>query len=115
MPDIQELFEVEEVDKVLEKTKENPAFIFKQSTTCPISADAFEQFKSYVETDARPYDAYFVKVRETRPVSNEIEEKLGVEHQSPQLFFVKEGQAVWNASHRDITVENIIAAVEDNE
>ncbi|HLR14781.1 MAG TPA: bacillithiol system redox-active protein YtxJ [Bacillota bacterium] len=115
MADIQELLEVEEVDKVLEKTEENPAFIFKQSTTCPISAEAFEQFKSYVETDARPYEAYFVKVRETRPVSNEIEEKLGIEHQSPQLFFVKDGQAVWNASHRDITVENIIAAVEDNE
>ncbi|SRR5699024_241757 len=114
MSDIQELHEVKEVEEVLEKTNENPAFIFKQSTTCPISAEAFEQFKSYVETDARPYDAYFVKVRETRPVSNEIADKLGIEHQSPQMFLVKNGQAVWNASHRDITVENIVEAVENN-
>lgn len=114
MADIHELLQVEEVEKVLEKTNENPAFIFKQSTTCPISAEAFEQFKSYVETNARPYDAYFVKVRETRPVSNEIGEKLGIEHQSPQIFLVKNGQAVWNASHRDITVENIVEAVDSN-
>lgn len=114
MSDIHELLEVEEVEEVLKKTHENPAFIFKQSTTCPISAEAFEQFKSYVETNARPYDTYFVKVRETRQVSNEIGEKLGIEHQSPQIFLVKNGEAVWSATHRDITVENIVEAVENN-
>lgn len=114
MSHIQELLQVEEVGDALDKTNETPAFIFKQSTTCPVSAGAFEQFKSYAETDATSYDFYFVKVRETREVSDEIGESLGIEHQSPQIFLVKNGQAVWSASHQDITVENIIEAVENN-
>lgn len=114
MPDIKELLAVEDVEEVLQQTNENPAFIFKHSTTCPISAEAYEQFKSYFLTDATPYDGYFVKVRETRNVSNELADKLEVEHQSPQIFLVKNGQAVWNTSHNDITVENIVEAVEEN-
>lgn len=114
MPDIKELLEVEEVGAVLQQTNENPAFIFKHSTTCPISAEAYEQFKSYFLTDATPYDGYYVKVRETRDVSNELAEKLDVEHQSPQIFLVKNREAVWNTSHDNITVENIIEAVEEN-
>lgn len=114
MPDIKELLAVEDVEEVLQQTNENPAFIFKHSTTCPISAEAYEQFKSYFLTDATPYDGYFVKVRETRNVSNELADKLEVEHQSPQIFLVKNGQAVWNTSHNNITVENIVEAVEEN-
>lgn len=110
---ITELVAVEEVEKVLEKTNETPAFIFKHSTTCPVSAQSFEQFKSYVETDATPYDTYVVKVRETREVSNELAEELNIEHESPQIFLVKNEEAVWHTSHQDITIENIIQAVED--
>jgi bacillithiol system protein YtxJ len=52
-----------------------------------------------------------VKVIESRPVSNAIAEKLAVTHQSPQLILLHSGQEVWNASHHNITGENIESAL----
>jgi len=37
-----------------------------------------------------------------RSISNEIAEKFGVEHQSPQLLVVKNGTVVASASHYDL-------------
>lgn len=107
---LKELLEIDDLQEVYAVSEERPVLLFKQSTTCPISASAFHAYQQFLEqTDE---DAYFVKVRETRPVSNQIEADLGVQHQSPQIFIVKNKQAIWNASHHDITVNSITAALE---
>jgi len=100
---LKELLSVDEWNEVLEKSKEEPIFILKHSTTCPISTGAFARFDGF-ETDI---PKYFLKVRESRPVSNEIESALDVLHQSPQLIMLKDGKSVWNASHTVITENEI--------
>jgi bacillithiol system protein YtxJ len=52
-----------------------------------------------------------VKVIESRPVSNQIAEDLGVKHESPQVILLKGGASYWNASHWAITEEHIHAVV----
>jgi bacillithiol system protein YtxJ len=106
---MKELRSVNEWYDVLEKSKEEPLLVLKHSTTCPISAAAYREF------DASNSDIpkYFLKVRESRPVSNEIENNLGVQHESPQLFLVKDGNAVWQATHYSISKSEINKAVED--
>lgn len=106
---LKELFTIEDLEAVYKVSEEKPVILFKQSTTCPISAAAFHALQTLVEQ--LDEDAYFVKVRETRPVSNQIEADLGVEHQSPQAFIVKNKEAVWNASHQSITVNNMKEAL----
>jgi len=103
MTALKELVSVDELNEVLEKSKEEPIFILKHSTTCPISSGAYTRFDGF-ETDI---PKYFLKVRESRPVSNEIESVLDVVHQSPQLIMLKDGKAVWNASHTVITENEI--------
>lgn len=93
---------------IVELSKQQPVIMFKHSTTCPISAYAYGEFTSY---DA-PVNTYLVKVIENRAVSNEIESDLGIRHESPQAFLIKDGQAIWNASHRKITSKEIKRAVE---
>lgn len=107
---LKELFTIEEWNEVLEKSKDEPVFVFKHSTTCPISTNAYKKFDEF-ETEM---PKYFLKVRETRPVSNEIETALEVEHQSPQLFIVTDGKAVWNASHTVITENEIKRGLAEN-
>lgn len=107
---LKELLEVDDLQEVYAASEERPVLLFKQSTTCPISSSAFHAYQQFV--GQRDDDAYFVKVRETRPVSNQIEADLGVQHQSPQIFIVKNKAAVWNASHYDITVNSITEALE---
>jgi len=110
MSQLKELLAIEDLEEVWKSSEEKPVLLFKQSTTCPISAEAFEQFQTFLN-DKQDIGSFFVKVRETREVSNEIAEKLGVQHQSPQLLLVKDGIAQWNASHTNITVDSIKEAL----
>lgn len=107
---MKELLTIEEWNDVLEKSKEEPVLLLKHSTTCPISTSAFDRVESF-ETHL---PKYWLKVRETRPVSNEIESDLGVVHQSPQLFILNKGEAVWNASHTVITPNEINRGLKEN-
>jgi bacillithiol system protein YtxJ len=106
---MKELRTVNEWYDVLEQSKENPLFVLKHSTTCPVSAAAYNAF----ESSAEEVPKYFLKVQESRPVSNEIESNLHVEHQSPQLFLLKDGAAVWQATHYSISGPQIKKAVEN--
>lgn len=91
---------------VLERSKEKPVLVFKHSTTCPISAYAYGEFTSFES----PVETYLVKVIENRSVSNEIENDLGVRHESPQALLISNEKAFWNASHRKITKKELTLA-----
>lgn len=106
---MKELKTIGEWNDVLEQSKEGPLLVLKHSTTCPISSAAYSEFET-VTTDV---PKYFLKVRESRPVSDEIESNLRVTHASPQLFLLKDGEAVWQATHYSIKGSQIERAVED--
>lgn len=103
-----EITSIPEWQNVLQQSKEKPVLVFKHSTTCPVSAAAYKEFTSF----ATEVDAYLVKVIESRPVSKEIESDLSIQHKSPQILLVSNGESVWNASHWNITEKNIEKAIE---
>lgn len=112
MAELKELLEIDELNEVWEASNEKPVLLFKQSTTCPISAEAFGEFNNFLDGNDANIGAFYVKVRESRPVSNQISEELGIQHQSPQILLVKNKEAVWNASHTKITVDSIKEALQ---
>ncbi len=86
------------------------AVIFKHSTSCNLSAMAHDEVRRYL---GRP-DATriaLLKVIESRPVSNAVEERTGIRHESPQVLVLRNGAVVWHASHRRVTAEAIAEAV----
>ncbi|MED1205527.1 bacillithiol system redox-active protein YtxJ [Heyndrickxia acidicola] len=83
--------------------------LFKHSTTCPISANAYKEFQSF--TASKDIPAALVKVIEDRPVSNKITEIFGIKHESPQIFLLENDRVEWNASHWNITKDAIEKAV----
>jgi bacillithiol system protein YtxJ len=50
---------------------------------------------------------YFLDLIVHREISNEIANRFGVTHQSPQLIVIKDGKAIYNASHSDIDAEEL--------
>ncbi|MCA0171549.1 bacillithiol system redox-active protein YtxJ [Bacillus sp. RAR_GA_16] len=91
--------------------KENAQFIlFKNSTTCPISAQAFEEFEKFSDDVSR--EVYYLNVQESRPLSTEIAETYGVKHQSPQALVFNGEEVVWNDSHWRITYTSLTEAAE---
>ena len=81
-----------------------PIVIFKHSTRCSISRFSLKQFEREYDLD-ETVDAFFLDLIEHRDVSNEIANKFGVYHESPQLILIKNGKAVYNVSHSDISAE----------
>lgn len=54
-----------------------------------------------------------VEVQRARALSTEIESRLGVIHESPQVIVLSKGQVAWNASHFQITAEAVTEAVRE--
>ena len=91
----------------LERALAEPeAVIYKHSTRCNLCDDAHDEMKRLLEQrpDTR---VYIVDVLANRDVSNRIADKLGVRHQSPQAIVVRDGRAVWDASHFEVRAEAV--------
>ncbi|WP_010529179.1 bacillithiol system redox-active protein YtxJ [Lentibacillus jeotgali] len=112
MAELNELQSKEELERAWEHSMEKPALFFKHSTTCPISAGAFEQYQTFLESAGDDLDVYMVKVIENRDISNQIAEETGVKHESPQIFLVQNKEVLWHTSHSKITTNSINQALQ---
>ena len=101
-----EILDIEEWQQILATSNDHPVVVLKHSTTCPISAAAYREF-----TTVHYQHAYLVKVIEHRNVSNEIAKDLQVQHASPQVIVIKNGQATWQATHYHITADALNEAL----
>lgn len=104
---LKELNNIADWEKALAHSTTRPVFVFKHSTSCPISANAYQEYQSYLNDANTAVDYILVKVIESREVSNKIADDLGVKHESPQAILVKDKQPVWHTSHQAITQESI--------
>lgn len=92
---------IEELENVFAESNEKPVALFKHSITCPISTAVYQEVKG---VDGK---INLVIVQTARNVSNEIARKTGVRHESPQAIVLKNGKAIYHASHYDITAEDV--------
>ena len=94
-------------EELASRSKTGPVVIFKHSLTCPISAAAYDQMAEFMG------EVSLVEIQRARELSSEIENRLGVRHESPQVIVLHNGQVTWNASHFDITVDAVNQALRD--
>ena len=92
---------------LVEKSMDKPQVIFKHSTTCSISAMAKRRLERQWNIDETLADIHYLDLLSYRDLSNKVATDLGVTHQSPQVIIIKNGQAVYNTSHNDISVATI--------
>ncbi|MBA4601475.1 bacillithiol system redox-active protein YtxJ [Thermoactinomyces mirandus] len=109
------LTDVETLEKTLADNQDHLLLLFKHSTRCPISAKAFREFESFLQTEeGKKVPAAVVLVVEDRPVSNAIAERFGIRHASPQVILLKNGEVCWHTSHYNIRSEALLDAVKTN-
>lgn len=111
---MKEINTLDEWQEILDASDQQAVFLFKHSTTCPISAGARDKVNEFIgraSGDGTP-TFHIIRVIESRPVSNKIEADLGVRHQSPQLILLKGKKAVWSASHYGIQGDQIREAIQ---
>jgi len=100
------------LDELIARSHDAPVVLFKHSTTCPISAHAHRQMSGLSTKNAGQVS--LVIVQQARELSRLVAEQTGIQHESPQAIILRNGQAVWSASHYDITAEAVEQAVLKN-
>lgn len=98
----------EDLKKAIEHSFDNKIAIFKHSTSCFISKTVLKNFEKEIENLDQKVELYYLDLLAHRAISNKIAEDLGVTHQSPQLIVIEKGKVVNNASHQDISIEQIV-------
>ena len=105
-----ELTDLVQLDEIIAISNEKPVAIFKHSTKCSVSRMALKQFENEFNSSDK-ITPYFLDLIAHRDISNEIANRFGVTHQSPQLILIKNGKAIYNVSHSDIDAESLNAKV----
>ena len=104
------MYELTEVDEVGEFLDHFPTSVIFKAGSCHKTMQTF----GYVEEALDPREDIslaFVRVIESRPVSNHIAEISGVVHQSPQFILFVDGKAVYDVDNWNITSEVLNAAL----
>lgn len=104
MPTLQAIENQATLDEALESRR---AVLYKHSTRCPVSAYAFQEVLSFAESNPS-WKVFLLKVIEQRALSDVVAAQLAVPHQSPQVFIIKDGHCVWDASHSDINEQALV-------
>lgn len=96
------------LEELFARSHNEPVLLFKHSNACPISARAYRQMEE-VKTPVS-----IVVVQKSRDLSQQVAERTGVRHETPQALVLRNGRVVWNASHFDITADVVEQAVREN-
>lgn len=96
-----------DLNAAVEKSSQQKVLIFKHSTRCFISKTMLKSFERQMQNADKDYSYYFLDLLANRSISDEIESRFGVVHQSPQLIVLDHGKAVYNASHQNINLDEI--------
>jgi bacillithiol system protein YtxJ len=114
-----DLRDIAALDRLLAQSGDAPVVIFKHSETCGISARAYTEMLKLAEQRADASNETpppkttigIVSIQGARDVSDEIEARMGVEHESPQVFVLRDRKVVWTASHGAVRAEAIREAL----
>ena len=101
------LDKIEQFDEIDEVSQTKPVVLFKHSTRCSISRMALKQFGAEFNYPEEKIDWYLLDLLTPRDLSNEIAHRYNVVHQSPQIIVIRNGKAVFNASHDSISAEDL--------
>lgn len=110
-----QLTSLEQLDQIAERSKAVPCLLFKHSTRCSISAMAKHRLEAEWDFSPDAVEPYYLDLIAFRPVSSAIAERFSVYHESPQVLLVKDGVCFYDASHLDITVAELKAALSSPE
>jgi bacillithiol system protein YtxJ len=112
MKPLTSLQDVDSLDAAIAESRERPVLLFKHSRYCGVSCEALDELQTHIDNGASPDVAYkMITVQTHRPVSDAAAQRLGIRHETPQAILLRDGKAVWNASHFRITATKLLEAL----
>lgn len=104
----QPLTQASQLEEIKAESQQHPVLIFKHSTRCNISATSKARLERKWKDDvAGELAPYYLDLISLRSLSNEVADTFNVPHQSPQILLISKGECVYDASHFDISFDEI--------
>jgi thioredoxin 1 len=107
MSNLTHLSDPEMLEAAIAESRERPVLLFKHSRTCGISCEALDELHTHVARAATSAAYKVITVQSHRRLSDSAAERFGIRHETPQAILIRDGEAVWNASHFRITAEEL--------
>ncbi|KAA9347117.1 MULTISPECIES: bacillithiol system redox-active protein YtxJ [Larkinella] len=92
--------------QIKQESAEQPVLIFKHSTRCSISSTALSRMERNWSNSAG-IKPYYLDLIAFRSVSGQVAEEFGVDHQSPQVLLIQNGECIYDASHFEISFDDL--------
>jgi bacillithiol system protein YtxJ len=89
------------------------SLIFKHSTRCSVSMMAKKRFELDWEIIPAETNLYFLDLISHRAISAQIAETFQVQHESPQILLIKDGDCILDASHSDISADEVAEVIKN--
>ena len=93
-----------DLDRLFAESAEQPVVLFKHDFACSISA------RAYRELTTVPGEVPLIDVERQKGLAAEVANRTGIAHQSPQVIVLRNGRAVYAASHSNITASEVARA-----
>ena len=108
------LSDLDMLDAAIDESRTRPVLLFKHSRTCGISAEALDELRSHLERGSAAAAYKVITVQSHRRISDEVADRLGVRHETPQAILLRDGRPDWKASHFRITADELNRALGGN-
>lgn len=92
----QDIQTIDRLDEIDQASFQEPQIIYKHSTTCELNQ------MTWNELQQSDFDLHYLDLLTYRPISNAIEARYQVRHESPQILIIKDGKCIYHVSHRKI-------------
>lgn len=103
------LNQLTQLDSIKEESKNQPVLIYKHSTSCSISRATLDRLeRNWKDTETGSLKPYILDLLSYRTISNEIVTAFQVEHESPQVLIIKNGEVVYHTSHFGIDYKSLL-------
>lgn len=102
-----QLNQIDTINKISANAENKGVLIYKHSTRCAVSLFAYNQLVKSWPFSSEELPVFMVDVLKSRTISNAIAMRYQVQHQSPQLLFIKNSECLGNASHHQVSIPTI--------
>jgi bacillithiol system protein YtxJ len=88
---------LEVLEQLFARSHDAPVLLFNNDMSCP------RCIKAYQLVTRLGGDVALIDVICAKRVALALAERTGIRHESPQVILLRDGRAVWSASHYEIT------------
>ena len=100
-----------QLEEIQAESKTKSVLIFKHSKRCSISQLTLDRLeRRWKEEETAHIKPYFLDLISYRETSITIAREYEVEHESPQVLLIENGEAIYDRSHFDIDYDKILEA-----